>query len=57
MRMRERSKFGLSSAAPARCCWPGMRGVINTGDEPLVYLAITAPPEDFTARYEQEEKP
>ena len=32
-------------------------GVINTGDEPLVYLAITAPPEDFTARYEQEEKP
>lgn len=30
-------------------------GVINTGTEPLVYLAITTPPEDFTKRYESEE--
>jgi mannose-6-phosphate isomerase-like protein (cupin superfamily) len=30
-------------------------GVINTGKEPLIYLAITAPPEDFTERYEREE--
>jgi len=26
-------------------------GVENTGREPLVYLAITTPPEDFTPRY------
>jgi quercetin dioxygenase-like cupin family protein len=32
-------------------------GVINTGTEPLVYLAITTPPEDFTKRYESEEAP
>jgi mannose-6-phosphate isomerase-like protein (cupin superfamily) len=32
-------------------------GVINTGPEPLVYLAITTPPEDFTKRYESEEAP
>ncbi len=30
-------------------------GVINTGTVPLVYLAITTPPEDFTNRYEREE--
>jgi len=28
-----------------------IHGVENTGREPLVYLAITTPPEDFTARY------
>ncbi len=26
-------------------------GVENTGNEPLVYLAITTPPEDFTPAY------
>jgi mannose-6-phosphate isomerase-like protein (cupin superfamily) len=26
-------------------------GVVNSGDEPLIYLAITTPPEDFTERY------
>jgi len=30
-------------------------GVRNTGSEPLVYLAITSPPEDFTSAYENEE--
>jgi mannose-6-phosphate isomerase-like protein (cupin superfamily) len=31
-------------------------GVANTGTEPFVYLAITTPPEDFTARYHAEEQ-
>jgi mannose-6-phosphate isomerase-like protein (cupin superfamily) len=26
-------------------------GVLNTSNEPLVYLSITTPPEDFTKRY------
>jgi mannose-6-phosphate isomerase-like protein (cupin superfamily) len=26
-------------------------GVVNSGSEPLIYLAITTPPEDFTKRY------
>lgn len=30
-------------------------GIVNTGNEPLVYLAITAPPEDFTTAYEEED--
>ncbi|HZT24852.1 MAG TPA: cupin domain-containing protein [Pseudolabrys sp.] len=30
-----------------------IHGVANTGEEPLVYLAITTPPEDFTGRYEE----
>ena len=34
---------------------PGdIHGIVNTGNEPLVYLAITAPPEDFTTAYEEE---
>jgi hypothetical protein len=28
---------------------------VNTGREPLVYLAITVPPDDFTKRYAEEE--
>ncbi len=31
-------------------------GVVNSGSEPLVYLAITVPPEDFTKRYAKEER-
>ncbi len=31
-------------------------GVVNSGDEPLVYLAITVPPEDFTKRYAEIER-
>ena len=34
-----------------------IHGVINTGSGPLVYLAITTPPQDFTAAYEKEESP
>jgi mannose-6-phosphate isomerase-like protein (cupin superfamily) len=30
-------------------------GVLNSGGEPLVYLAVTVPPEDFTKRYAEEE--
>jgi quercetin dioxygenase-like cupin family protein len=31
---------------------PGeIHGVVNTGDEPLVYLAITIPPQDFSSAY------
>jgi mannose-6-phosphate isomerase-like protein (cupin superfamily) len=30
-------------------------GVINTGTEPLVYLSVTTPPQDFTASYQSEE--
>ena len=30
-------------------------GIVNSGSEPLVYLAITVPPEDFTKRYAEEE--
>ena len=29
-------------------------GIENTGDEPLVYLAITTPPENFRAAYQEE---
>ena len=33
---------------------PGdVHGVENTGDRPFVYLAVTAPPQDFTAAYER----
>ena len=32
-------------------------GVENSGNEPLVYLAITAPPEDFTTAYKEEDEP
>src|SRR5689334_20874769 len=32
-------------------------GIVNSGSEPLVYLAITVPPEDFTKRYAEEERP
>ncbi len=32
-------------------------GVVNTGSEQLVYLAITAPPEDFTAAYQEKSAP
>ncbi len=28
-----------------------VHGVVNTGSQPFVYLAITAPPQDFTAAY------
>ena len=28
-----------------------IHGVSNTGPEPFVYLAVTAPPQDFTAAY------
>jgi mannose-6-phosphate isomerase-like protein (cupin superfamily) len=30
-------------------------GIVNSGSAPLVYLAITVPPEDFTKRYAEEE--
>ena len=37
---------------------PGdIHGVANTGDGPFVYLAITTPPEDFTAAYERRKAP
>lgn len=33
---------------------PGdVHGVENTGQRPFVYLAITSPPQDFTAAYER----
>jgi len=32
-------------------------GIVNSGSGPLVYLAITVPPEDFTKRYADEERP
>jgi len=32
-------------------------GIVNSGRGPLVYLAITVPPEDFTKRYSEEERP
>ena len=33
---------------------PGtVHGVENTGGQPFVYLAITSPPQDFTAAYER----
>jgi mannose-6-phosphate isomerase-like protein (cupin superfamily) len=30
-------------------------GIVNSGSAPLVYFAITVPPEDFTKRYAEEE--
>jgi mannose-6-phosphate isomerase-like protein (cupin superfamily) len=32
-------------------------GIVNSGTAPLVYLAITVPPEDFTKRYSDVETP
>jgi mannose-6-phosphate isomerase-like protein (cupin superfamily) len=32
-------------------------GTVNSGNEPLIYLAITVPPEDFTSRYAEESLP
>jgi mannose-6-phosphate isomerase-like protein (cupin superfamily) len=29
-------------------------GIQNTGNEPLVYLSITTPPEDFTTFYQEQ---
>jgi mannose-6-phosphate isomerase-like protein (cupin superfamily) len=34
-----------------------IHGVENTGKKPLVYLAITTPPQDFTPAYEQASGP
>jgi len=34
-----------------------IHGVENTGAGPLVYLAITTPPEDFTPRYKERSVP
>jgi quercetin dioxygenase-like cupin family protein len=35
---------------------PGdVHGIENTGDGPFVYLAITSPPQDFTAAYQRRE--
>jgi mannose-6-phosphate isomerase-like protein (cupin superfamily) len=31
-------------------------GIVNSGTAPLVYLAITVPPEDFAKRYADEEQ-
>jgi mannose-6-phosphate isomerase-like protein (cupin superfamily) len=32
-------------------------GIVNSGSTPLIYLAITVPPEDFTKRYAEESLP
>ena len=34
-----------------------VHGVNNTGHEPFVYLAVTAPPQDFTAAYGERRNP
>ena len=31
-------------------------GVANTGDEPFIYLAVTTPPQDFTAAYKTQHR-
>ncbi len=31
-------------------------GIVNSGTAPLIYLAITVPPEDFTNRYAEEQQ-
>ena len=31
----------------------GVHGVTNTGDEQLVYLSVTTPPDDFTRAYKR----
>jgi mannose-6-phosphate isomerase-like protein (cupin superfamily) len=34
---------------------PGtIHGLVNTGDEQFIYLAVTAPPQDFTAAYKNQ---
>jgi quercetin dioxygenase-like cupin family protein len=30
-----------------------IHGVINTGSEPFIYLAVTTPPQDFTTAYQR----
>lgn len=34
-----------------------VHGVINTGGEPFVYLAVTTPPQDFTSAYSGTKQP
>jgi mannose-6-phosphate isomerase-like protein (cupin superfamily) len=34
-----------------------IHGIINRGSEAFVYLAVTTPPQDFTAAYEQSTQP
>jgi mannose-6-phosphate isomerase-like protein (cupin superfamily) len=37
---------------------PGeVHGVINTGGEPFIYLAVTTPPQDFTSAYSGTKQP
>jgi quercetin dioxygenase-like cupin family protein len=33
-----------------------IHGVANTGDEPFIYLAVTTPPQDFTASYKTQHR-
>ena len=42
---------GLRAGDVARTPAGTIHGVANTGDEPFVYLAVTTPPQDFTAAY------
>lgn len=43
---------GLRAGDVVRTPAGAIHGVANTGGEPFVYLAVTTPPQDFTAAYE-----
>jgi len=51
------SQTGLKAGDIIRTPPGETHGVKNTGNEPLVYLAITTPPEDFTGAYQEKSSP
>jgi quercetin dioxygenase-like cupin family protein len=50
-------KTGLKAGDIIRTPPGEMHGIENTASEQLVYLAITTPPEDFTAVYQEQSTP
>lgn len=48
------TQTGLKAGDIVRTPPGDTHGVENTGGEPLVYLAITTPPEDFRSAYQEE---
>jgi quercetin dioxygenase-like cupin family protein len=44
---------GLRAGDVVRTPAGTIHGVVNTGDGPFVYLAVTTPPQDFTPAYQR----
>jgi mannose-6-phosphate isomerase-like protein (cupin superfamily) len=55
--MAEGARAAVSAGDIVRTPAGESHGIVNSGTAPLVYLAITVPPEDFTKRYSDVETP